>query len=91
MKTKKTKTQYCQRPDHDISEIVCGAPLPCPYHTVIIDTQSVVPTVTIPATAAPQINLKMVGLLKQIARDIDPKSVRRARSGTTRTEGEGEK
>lgn len=76
----KIKTLYCQRPDHDISSILCGAPLPCPYHTVIIDTRPMMPTITIPATAAPQINPDMIGLLKQIARDIDPKSVKRRRA-----------
>lgn len=70
---------YCKRPDHDISSLVCGWPLPCPWHTVTIDTRSEPPTVTIPATAAPQINPKMIGLLKQIARDIDPKSIKKRR------------
>lgn len=80
-------TKYCQRPDHDISSLVCGAPLPCPYHTVIIDTRATPPTVTIPATAAPQINPKMIGLLKQIARGIDPKSIKKARRKTNERPG----
>lgn len=80
----KTNVRYCQRPDHDISSLVCGASLPCPYHTVVIDTRPLVPTVTIPATAAPQINPNMIGLLKQIARDIDPKSVKRRRARSER-------
>ena len=83
----KTKTLYCQRPDHDISSLVCGAPLPCPYHTVIIDTRPTVPTVTIPATAAPQMNPKMIGLLKQIARGIDPKSVKKRRRRDSQPQG----
>lgn len=70
-------SSYCQRPDRDVNELICGYPLPCPWHTVVIDTRSTPPTVTIPATAAPQINPKMVGLLKRIARDIDPKTVKR--------------
>lgn len=69
--------KFCERPDRDISALVCGHPLPCPWHTVVIDTKPTPPTVTIPATAAPQINPKMIGLLKQIARDIDPKTVKR--------------
>ncbi len=28
----------CERPDRDVPKLVCGHPLPCPYHTVIIDT-----------------------------------------------------
>lgn len=70
-------SRICQRPDHEVSELVCGYPLPCPWHTVVIDMKPTPPTVTIPATAAPQINPKMIGLLKSIARDIDPKSVRK--------------
>lgn len=69
----------CQRPDRDVSELICGYPLPCPWHTVVIDTRATPPTVTIPATAAPQINSKTLGLLKQIARDIDSKSIKKRR------------
>lgn len=68
---------YCKRPDRDVGELVCGYPLPCPWHTVVIDTKATPPTITIPATAAPQFSPAISGLLKQIARDIDPKSVKR--------------
>ena len=27
----------CKRPDHDEPRMVCGFPLPCPYHTYVID------------------------------------------------------
>ena len=33
----------CQRPDRDAPGIVCGHPLPCPYHTVIIEVSGEVP------------------------------------------------
>ena len=29
---------YCQHSDRDFKNMKCGYPLPCPYHTVIIDT-----------------------------------------------------
>lgn len=74
------ENKTCKRPDRDVPELICGYPLPCPWHTVIIDTKLTPPTVTIPATAAPQINPKMLGLLKSIARDIDPKSVRKRKA-----------
>ena len=32
----KNKTLTCQRPDRHVSKLVCGHPLPCPYHTVVI-------------------------------------------------------
>jgi len=28
---------FCNKPDRDVSGIMCGHPLPCPYHTVEID------------------------------------------------------
>lgn len=43
---KPTATLYCQRPDHDVPRIKCGAPLPCPYHTVILDPAAM--TLTVP-------------------------------------------
>jgi hypothetical protein len=27
----------CTKPDHDVPSIICGYPLPCPWHTVVID------------------------------------------------------
>lgn len=71
------ETRICKRSDIDVPELLCGHPLPCPWHTILIDTKPTPPTVTIPATAAPQINPKMLGLLKSIARGIDPKTIRK--------------
>lgn len=42
----------CKHPDHGNPKMVCGYPIPCPYHTVVIDPGAKpVPTVTFPATA----------------------------------------
>ena len=42
----------CKHPDHDNPKMVCGYPIPCPYHTIIIDPEAQpVPTLTIPVTA----------------------------------------
>ena len=41
----------CKRPDRDVPGLICGYPLPCPYHTAIIDTTVDPPTVTIPIVA----------------------------------------
>ena len=27
---------FCKRPDHDAPKLVCGHPLPCPHHTIVI-------------------------------------------------------
>ncbi len=59
----------CKRRDKDVGGLVCGHPLPCPYHTVVIDTEALpVPTVTIPATASKDIDAAMLKKLKKIAR-----------------------
>lgn len=29
--------RFCNKPDHDEPRITCGYPLPCPWHTVIVD------------------------------------------------------
>jgi hypothetical protein len=41
----------CRQPDHDNAKLVCGYPLPCPWHTVVIDTNVTPPTLTIPITS----------------------------------------
>lgn len=58
----------CNKPDRDVPEIVCGHPLPCPYHTVIIDTTAKpVPTITVPATNPKALNKQTLQKLKDIA------------------------
>lgn len=49
-----SKTQYCDKPDRDVGHkhpnIKCGYPLPCPFHTIVIDMAES-PTTTIPPFA----------------------------------------
>lgn len=61
---------YCKHPDRDVPALTCGYPLPCPWHTAIIDTTEEPTTVTVPATAtAAQRN---VSKLAEIARALGP-------------------
>ncbi len=60
----------CERPDHDVPGIICGHPLPCPYHTATIDVTGEVPTVTIPVVSTPSISPKMLSILKEIGSSI---------------------
>ena len=62
--------QSCQRPDRDAPGILCGHPLPCPYHTAVIDTTGEVPTVTIPVVSIPAIKEGTLHALKEISRAI---------------------
>lgn len=31
----------CRHPDRDCPKLMCGYPLPCPHHTIIIDKDAV--------------------------------------------------
>jgi hypothetical protein len=31
------KNGFCEQPDRDEPRIKCGYPIPCPFHTVLID------------------------------------------------------
>ena len=44
-------TLTCKHPDRDCAKMMCGYPLPCPWHTATIDTTKNPPTITIPVTA----------------------------------------
>jgi len=41
----------CKSPDRDVPSMKCGYPLPCPYHTAIIDVSSDPAELRIPMTA----------------------------------------
>jgi len=59
----------CKKPDRDVPELICGHPLPCPYHTITIDLKpGEIPTVIIPATEIKRVNPKTLNRLKKIAR-----------------------
>lgn len=60
----------CKKPDKDFPEMICGYPLPCPYHTITIDLKPEMPTVTIPATMIKKVNPKTLNRLKVIARAL---------------------
>lgn len=57
----------CQRPDRDVPGLVCGHPLPCPYHTAVLDTTGEVPTMTIPVVSIPPVSPGTLRALKQIS------------------------
>lgn len=63
--------KICKKPDRDVSEIICGHPLPCPYHTVTIKLTGDPPTITIPATILKKIKPKTLRRLKIVAKILE--------------------
>ena len=41
----------CRHPDREVPKLMCGYPLPCPHHTVIIHADKDPVTVEIPASS----------------------------------------
>ena len=61
----------CRQPDRDVPGIVCGYPLPCPWHTVILHADKEPPTMEVPLTVAPDVpKAKTLKRLKDIGRII---------------------
>ncbi len=55
---------HCDNPDRDNQRLVCGYPLPCPWHTAILHADKEPPTVEIPLTAKRALRAR--GLLGEI-------------------------
>lgn len=47
MELKKTR-RFCNRPDRHEPRMKCGYPLPCPWHTAVIDLEK--DTILVPAS-----------------------------------------
>jgi hypothetical protein len=64
---------YCDKPDRDSPKMKCGYPLPCPFHTVIIDATKEPPTVTTPVTAqlTPRARRRVIDVARVFG-DISP-------------------
>jgi len=61
----------CERPDRDVPGIICGHPLPCPYHTVVLDkNEAGMPQVRVPASIVPRVSKKTLETLKDVSRAI---------------------
>ena len=60
----------CNKPDRDVPSIVCGYPLPCPYHTVTVHADKNPPTVEVPATIPKAADPRILNKIKRIAKII---------------------
>lgn len=70
-KDKSQLTGFCKHPDRDVPGLVCGHPMPCPYHTIIVDVES--KQITIPEAMQKKVKPKTIRRLKRIAKTIDKK------------------
>lgn len=61
---------HCRHPDRDVPGLVCGYPLPCPHHTLMIDPSG---SVMVPPSADP----KLVKLCRRIAEALDLAGVKK--------------
>lgn len=63
--------RFCDQPDRDVPGIKCGYPLPCPYHTAIMEVGAEAFTITIPSHGTAV--AKNIKKLKRIARALQGK------------------
>lgn len=63
--------RHCNQPDRDFPGMKCGYPLPCPYHTAIMEVGAEASTITIPSHGTAV--AKNIKKLKRIARALQGK------------------
>lgn len=64
------KQLTCRHPDRDCPKLLCGYPLPCPWHTVTIHADKTPPVIEVPITATAA--LRNLGKLADIAEAFKP-------------------
>lgn len=60
----------CTKKDHDGFDLVCGYPLPCPYHTVTIDVAAQTVTMPVGDGVAVTLSAERAGRLGEIAQAL---------------------
>lgn len=58
------KNGFCDQPDRDEPKIKCGYPIPCPFHTVLIDGDKITSPIKLDSTAEEHIK-QVMEFLKQ--------------------------
>lgn len=68
------KRLTCRHPDRDCPKLMCGYPLPCPYHTATIDMTTRPPSLIIPITAdaAFQARSRLAEIAEAIRNGVKP-------------------
>lgn len=69
----------CKHPDRDQPKLVCGYPLPCPWHTAVLDLESDPPRIVIPITSdtASKLKLKRLRDISALLAEPAKKKLRR--------------
>lgn len=70
---RRMKSLTCKQPDRDCPKLLCGHPLPCPYHTVLLHLGKKPPTVEIPTTATEAlVNRDKLAMIGEALVDEEP-------------------
>lgn len=75
----------CKKPDRDVPGIVCGYPLPCPWHTdavIEVKADGEAPEIRLSPKAQLQASPKDIQRLDQVGRALSPRRRRRRRKQT---------
>lgn len=67
--TKKSTSSTCTKPDRDVPKLVCGYPLPCPHHTVVLDFEN---GIEADAITAAVMRVRWISRMPQITNQISP-------------------
>ncbi|HEX9640575.1 MAG TPA: hypothetical protein VGB13_04605 [Candidatus Krumholzibacteria bacterium] len=57
--SKAKRQPTCQQPDRDAPRMVCGYPLPCPHHTVVMETGKLTIPHRSPAATSPVVRKRV--------------------------------
>ena len=60
----------CSRPDHDNPKMICGYPIPCPYHTVTVEYNDSGTVIEVPITA--NVSQDTLERIAEIAKVFEP-------------------
>lgn len=63
----------CKQPDRDEPRMVCGYPLPCPYHTMIADVTKQTVSIPVGRGATLTVPAESAGRVGKIVKALRPK------------------
>lgn len=79
-----TDHRTCRHPDRDEPKLMCGYPLPCPHHTVVLDLAAQTMTIPLASDAAKSPMRERIGQIGRALADAPKLQVGR---GSKRKKG----